>query len=163
MNLIAAVDRNWAIGKNGRLLVSIPEDLKFFREETMGKVVIMGRKTLESLPGSMAMAGRTNIVITHNRSYRVNDAIVCHSIEEALQEAKKYRSEDVFCIGGESIYRQMLDYCDVVHITKVDYAYDADSFFPNLDEMSNWKVAELSEEKTYFDIVYEFVKYVKTK
>lgn len=162
MNLIAAVDRNWAIGKNGRILVSIPEDMKFFREETMGKVVVMGRKTLESLPGSMPVAGRTNIVLTRNRSYRVNDAIVCHSIEEVLREVKKYHSEDVYVIGGESIYRQLLDYCDVAHITKVDYAYDADTYFPDLDRIGNWKVADLSDEKTYFDIVYEFVKYVKT-
>lgn len=161
MKLIAAVDRNWGIGRNGRLLVSIPEDMKLFREETYGKVVIMGRKTLESLKDRSGLAGRTNIVITSNMDYRPKDAVVCHSIEEALLEASKYDSKDVYIIGGGSIYEQMLDYCDEAHITKIDYEYDADTYFPNLDENSHWKIEASSDEKTYFDIVYEFIKYVK--
>ncbi len=161
MKLIAAVDNNWAIGRNGRLLVSIPEDMKFFREETYGKVVIMGRKTLESLKDRSGLMGRTNIVITSNMDYKPKDAAVCHSIEEALEEASKYDSDDVYVIGGGTIYEQMLDYCNEAHITKVDYEYDADTYCPNLDENPQWKIAASSDEKTYFDIVYEFVKYVK--
>jgi len=161
MKLIAAVDNNWAIGRNGRLLVSIPEDMKLFREETYGKVVIMGRKTLESLKDRSGLAGRTNIVITSNMNYVAKDAVICHSIEEALEAVSEYDSDDVYVIGGGSIYEQMLDYCSEAHITKVDYEYDADTYFPNLDENPQWKISASSDEKTYFDIVYEFIKYVK--
>ena len=138
MNLIAAVDKNWAIGLNNKLLVSIPEDMKFFRQTTTGKVVVMGRKTLESFPNGQPLKNRTNIVLTSNRNYRVNGAIVVYSLEELLKELKKYPSEDIYVIGGESIYRQLVDYCDVAHITKIDYAYNADSWFPNLDEKEEW-------------------------
>ena len=90
MNLIVAVDKNWAIGCNNRLLVSIPSDMKFFRETTMGKVVVMGRKTLESFPGGQPLKNRTNIVITSDSDYKVKDAIVVPSIEAAVEELKKY-------------------------------------------------------------------------
>lgn len=157
------MDKNWAIGKNGKLLVSIPEDMKLFREETAGKVVIMGRKTLESLKGKGPLTGRVNIVLTQNPDYQAGDAVICHSIAEAVQAAAKYPPEDVYVIGGGSVYQQMLEFCDEGDITKVDYAYDADTYFPNLDEQQDWQIAAYSEEKTYFDIVYTFVKYVRKK
>lgn len=159
MNIIVAADKNWAIGKDNCLLVSIPADMKMFRRETTGKVVVMGRKTLESFPGGLPLKNRTNIVITQNRNYTVKDAIVVHSIEEALEEIKKYPPEDVYCIGGDSIYKQLLPYCDTAHVTKIDFAYAADSFFPNLDEMPEWEITAQSEEQTYFDLEYQFVKY----
>ena len=159
MNLIVAVDKNWAIGNGNKLLVSIPQDMKFFRETTMGKVVVMGRKTLESFPGGQPLKKRTNIVITRDKNYNVKDAIVVHSVEEALEELKNYNSEDVYVIGGESIYRQMLPYCKVAHVTKIDHAYEADTYFPNLDEMKEWQVTGVSEEQTYFNLEYEFVRY----
>lgn len=159
MNLIVAVDKNWAIGKDGQLLVSIPEDMKLFRSETMGKVVVMGRKTLESFPGGNPLKNRTNIVITTNKSYQKEGVIVCHSIEDALCELKKYESDDIYVIGGETIYRQFLPYCSVAHVTKIDYEYEADTFFPNLDEDANWSETDSSEEKTYFDLEYYFKKY----
>lgn len=161
MNIIVAVDKNWAIGKENHLLVSIPADMKFFRTTTTGKVVVMGRKTLESFPGGMPLKKRTNIVLTKDKNYKVKDAIVVHSIEEALEELKKYNSEDVYVIGGDSIYAQMLPYCDTAHVTKIDFGYEADAWFPNLDEDAEWKVAEESEEQTYFDLEYAFVKYVR--
>ncbi len=161
MNLIVAVDKNWAIGCQGKLLVSIPEDMKFFRTETENKVVVMGRKTLESFPNGRPLKNRTNIVITSDKSYNIKDTIVCHSVDEALEELKKYPTEDVYIIGGETIYRQFLPYCDVAHVTKIDYEYQADTVFPNLDEMPEWTVAERSEERTYFDLEFEFVKYVR--
>lgn len=159
MNLIAAVDKKWAIGKNGNLLVSIPEDMKLFREETIGKVIVMGRKTFESLPEKRALHDRVNIVITKDMTYEKRDVIVVHSIDEALEELKKYSTDDVYIIGGASVYEQFLPYCDTAHITKVDYAYDADTYFPNLDKDDNWKITEVSDEHTYFDICYEFAKY----
>ena len=163
MNLIVAVDKNWAIGNGNKLLVSIPQDMKFFRETTMGKVVVMGRKTLESFPGGQPLKKRTNIVITSDRSYDVKDAIVVHSIEEALEELKKYNQDDIYVIGGESIYRQMLPYCKLAHVTKIDHAYEADTYFPNLDEMDDWEVTGVSDEQTYFNLEYEFVRYEKVK
>ena len=161
MNLIACVDANWAIGKNNQLLVRIPADQKFFRETTTGKVVVMGRKTLESFPNGQPLKNRTYIVLTHNRNYKVKDAIVVYSVEELNEELKKYPSEDIYIIGGESIYDQFVDACDVAHITKVDYAYDADTYFPNLDEKPEWQITQDSEEQTYFDLIFHFYKYEK--
>ena len=163
MNLIVAVDKNWAIGKENKLLVSIPQDMKFFRETTMGKVVVMGRKTLESFPGGQPLKKRTNIVITRDKNYSVKDAIVVHSVEEVLEELKNYNSEDVYVIGGDSIYRQMLPYCDVAHVTKINHAYEADTYFPNLDEKEDWLVTGVSDEQTYFNLEYEFVRYERVK
>ena len=163
MNLIAAVDKNWAIGKNNQLLVRIPMDQKFFRETTTGKVVVMGRKTLESFPNGLPLKNRTNIVLTRNESYKVKDAIVVHSMEELREELKKYNSEDIYIIGGEQIYKALVDECDVAHITKIEYEYDADAYFPNLDEMPEWKIEADSEEQTYFDLEFFFYKYEKVK
>ena len=163
MNLIVAVDKNWAIGNQNKLLVSIPADMKFFRETTMNKVVVMGRKTLESFPNGLPLKKRTNIIITRDKNYQVKDAIVVHSVEEAVEELKKYDEEEIYVIGGESIYRQMLPYCKVAHVTKINHAYEADTYFPNLDEMEDWEVTGVSEEQTYFDLEYEFVRYERVK
>ena len=163
MNLIVAVDSNWAIGKNNDVLVKIPADQKFFREITTGKVVVMGRKTLETFPNGLPLKRRINIVLTHDENYKVPDAIIVHNIEELHEELKKYDSEDIYVIGGESVYRQLLDECDVAHITKIDYAFDADTYFPNLDEMPEWEITADSEEQTYFDLEYYFYKYEKKK
>ena len=163
MNLIAAVDENWAIGKNNQLLVSIPADMKFFRTTTTGKVVVMGRKTLESFPNGLPLKNRTNIVLTHNPNYSVKDAIVVHSLDELHEELKKYNSEDIYVIGGEKIYEQLLDECDVAHITKIDFEYDADAYFPNLDENPDWEITGDSEEQTYFDLELYFYRYEKVK
>lgn len=161
MNLIAAVDKNWAIGLRNKLLVSIPMDMKFFRETTTGKVVVMGRKTLESFPNGRPLKNRVNIVLTKDENYQVKDAVVLHDIEELKKELEKYPSEDIYVIGGESIYRQLLDMCDTAHITKIDYAYEADAYFPNLDEMEEWEITADSEEQTYFDLEFQFLKYEK--
>ena len=111
MNLIVNADKNWAIGKDNRLLVSIPQDMKFFRETTTGKVVVMGRKTLESFPGGQPLKKRTNIVLTSDRSYQAGEAVIVHSMEELMEELEKYPREDIFVIGGESIYRSLLPWC----------------------------------------------------
>lgn len=161
MNLIVNADKNWGIGKNNELLVHIPNDMKMFRQTTIGKVVVMGRKTLESFPNGKPLPKRTNIVLTRDEKYNVKGAVIVHSKEELLEELKKYPEEDIFIIGGESIYRMMLPYCDTAHVTRTDYAYDADTYFPNLDEMPDWHITEESEEETYFDIEYQFVKYEK--
>ena len=161
MNIIVAVDKNWAIGFENKLLNSIPEDMKFFRETTTGKVVVMGRKTLESFPNKRPLKNRTNIVITRQKDYQVDGAVVLHSVEEALDYLKQFKSEDIYVIGGASIYEQMLPYCDVAHVTVMNYAYQADTWFPDLDKMDDFVVAADSEEKTYFDLEYCFKMYVR--
>lgn len=159
MNAIAAVDVNWAIGNKNRLLTSIPVDMKFFREKTMGHVVVMGRKTLESFPNGLPLKNRVNIVLTANRSYKVKDAIIVHTKEELLEELKKYDSNELYVIGGGSIYEMLIPYCDTAYITKIDHAYAADTYFPNLDQMDDWEMTEVSEEQTCFDLEYVFAKY----
>ncbi|MBQ1604724.1 MAG: dihydrofolate reductase [Lachnospiraceae bacterium] len=163
MNLIVAVDKNWGIGKNNKLLTSIPADMKFFVSKTTGNVVVMGRKTLESFPNKKPLKNRVNIVLTRNPDYQVEGAIVVRSDEELQAELAKYDSEKIFVIGGESIYKKMLNMCDVAYVTKMDYAYDADAHFPNLDEMDNWELAEAGEEETYFDLEYAFCTYRRVK
>lgn len=162
MNLIVAADANWGIGKDNKLLVSIPADMKFFRNTTTGNVVLMGRKTLESFPGGLPLKNRVNIVLTRDKNYQAKGAVVVHSVEEALEEAKKYE-EEVYVIGGDSVYKQMLPYCSKAYVTKIDFAYEADSFFPDLDKEGEWKVTGRSEEQTYFDIEYEFRTYERVK
>lgn len=159
MNLIVAVDSNWAIGKENKLLVSIPQDMKFFRETTKGKVVAMGRKTLESFPGGQPLKNRVNVVLTTDKNYKVKDTVIVHSVEEMVEELKKYDSEDVYVIGGESIYRQLLPYCTKAYVTKIDHAYDADTYFPDLDADPEWEMTKISDEQTYFDLEYVFVIY----
>lgn len=161
MNLIVNVDKNWAIGNNGGLLISIPEDLRFFRDETTGKVVIVGRNTVKTFPGGRPLKNRKNIIVSTNKDLKVDDAVVVNSVEEALEAVKDYKSEDVYVVGGASIYKQMLPYCDVAHVTKTNYAYQADTYFPNLDEMDDWVIEAESDERTYYDIEYTFYKYVR--
>lgn len=163
MNLIAAVDKNWAIGNKGQLLVRIPGDQRMFRQETINKVIVYGRKTLETFPMAQPLDRRVNIVLSTKPDYKVKNATVVHDIEELLEVLKDYPSEDVYIIGGESIYRQMLPYCDTAHITKIDYAYQADAYFPNLDEDEDWEITADSDEQTYFDITYTFVRYERKK
>ena len=163
MNLIVAVDSNWAIGNKNQLLISIPNDMKHFREETTGKVVVLGRKTLATFPQGLPLKKRTNIILSKDKDFKVKDAVVVNSVDELLEELKNYPSEDVYIIGGESIYRQMLPYCDVAHVTKIDRSYEADAFFPNLDMDPEWEVTAESEEQSYFDTTYTFVKYERVK
>ena len=159
MNLIVAVDKNWGIGYQNKLLVRIPADQRFFRQETINKAVIMGRKTLESFPNGIPLKDRLNVVITSDPDYRVDGAVVVNSIDKAIEAVKDYDTKDVYVIGGESIYRQMLDLCDTAHITKIDYAYQEDTHFPNLDEMEEWVLTGDSDEQTYHDLIYPFNKY----
>ena len=159
MNMIVAVDANWGIGNKNNLLVRIPADHKMFRNETTGKVVVLGRKTLETFPNAKPLPNRTNIILSANPEYKVKDAEVVHSIEELLEHLKKYNDEDIYIIGGASVYEAMLKYVDTVHVTKIDHEYEADAFFPNLDKDENFKITAESDEQVYFDITYSFVKY----
>lgn len=163
MNAVVAVDKNWAIGNKGKLLVSIPNDMKRFRQITTGKIVVLGRKTLDTFPQKQPLKNRTNIILTRDMDYKVSDAIIVHSIDELLEELKKYPTEDVYIIGGDSVYAQMLPYCDTVYATNIERSYEADTYFPNLDKLDEWSVEEESEEQTYFDLEYVFRTYKKNK
>lgn len=163
MNMIVAADNHWAIGNKNKLLVSIPNDMKHFREETVGKVIVYGRKTLATFPQGMPLRDRKNIILSHRDDLQIKDAVVVHSLLELQEELKKYRSEDVYIVGGASVYEQLLFWCDVVHVTKVDHIYEADAFFPNLDQMEEWEITADSDEHTYFDIAYQFLKYERKR
>lgn len=163
MNIIVAVDKKWAIGKNNRLLVSIPQDMKYFRETTRGKVVVMGRRTLESFPEGKPLKGRTNIVLTRNEQFQKEGTTVVHSVDELLAEVKQYAPEDVFVIGGEAVYRELLPYCDKAYVTRIDKEYDADTHFPDLDQDKEWRMTKETDEQTYFDLLYIFTIYERVK
>ena len=159
MKAIVAVDLNWGIGCKGKLLQSIPEDMKFFKEKTIGNVVVMGRETFESLPGKNPLKDRVNIVLTRSESFNDDRLIICNSIDEVLNELQKYENDKIFIIGGESVYKQFLSYCDELYITKLYNRYKADKFFPNIHTMSNWDLVEESEVKEYNDVRYVFSTY----
>ncbi len=159
MNIIVSVDKKWGIGNKGKLLVSIPKDMKLFREETIGKVIIMGHNTLLSLPGSQPLAGRENIVLSKDKNLKIKGATVLNSLDSCLEYLREnnINDEDVFVIGGESVYRNFLPYCNVAHVTYIDYEYAADRHFLNLDK--EWNLVLETEEETYFDIPYTFRMY----
>lgn len=160
MNLIACVDSNWGIGYKNELLVKIPSDQKFFRTTTTGKVVVMGRKTLDSFPQGKPLKDRVNIVLTSNKNITPKDnEIYLNTVEEVLEELKKYPDEDIFIIGGSSIYEQFLKYCNKAYITKVEREFSADAYFPNLDKDDEWEITKESDEQTYFDNTFYFLTY----
>lgn len=161
MKLIAAVDSNWAIGNRGQQLVNIPQDQKMFREMTLGKVIVMGRKTLESLPGGQPLYGRTNVVLTRDPQFQAKGTKICHSVAEVLELLKDIPQDDIYIIGGQTIYEQFLPYCEEALVTWIDYEYAADTYFPNLDKSKDWKMTEESDEQTYFNLCYTYRTYKK--
>lgn len=161
MKLIVAVDRNWAIGNEGKLLASIPEDMKFFRTTTTGNVVVMGRKTLESFPGKRPLKNRVNIVLTRDEGYTADGAVIVHDIEELLAKIKDYSDKDIYVIGGGTIYDQLLRYCDTALVTYIDDEFKADTYFPDLDKDESWKMADSGERKEHEGTVYYFRRYDK--
>lgn len=158
MKLIAAVDEKWGIGKNNSLLTSIPEDMKFFRESTLNRVLVMGHNTLISFPNSKPLPKRVNIVLSRKENV-IDGAIVCNSFEQLFKVLQNYSSDDVFVIGGGMVYNLLLPYCDTAYITKMQFDGKADTFFPNLDENQSWQVINESAEKVYNGLRYSFVTY----
>lgn len=160
MNLIVAVTKNWGIGINGGLLLSIPEDMKYFREKTVGKTVLMGQTTLESFPGGKPLKNRTNIVLSDDPDFSPDGAVIVRSLQDALRELKKYPDDDIFVIGGASVYKLMLPYCRYAYITKMDISPEADRFIPDLDADPDWSVDIPGEEMHFEDVSYRFMRYV---
>ena len=155
MNVIVAVDANWAIGKSGDQLVYIPEDLKHFKELTMGHPVILGRRTMATFPGGRPLKGRRNLVLSRDPDFRPEGAEVYPDLAPLLAAAP----EDAFVVGGASVYRALLDRCDTAYVTKLDRAYEADCWFPNLDEDSDWTLAEESEPMEHEGLTFRYTVY----
>lgn len=158
MNLIVAVDQNWAIGKDGDQLVYLKEDLKRFRTLTSGHTVILGRKTLATFPGGRPLKNRHNLILSRNPQFQAEGAEVFASVEELVQRA----DGDAFVIGGASVYEQLLPYCDTAYITKIHAGFPADTYFPDLDKSEEWEVVEESESLEQDGIAYHYVTYRRT-
>lgn len=163
MKLIATVDNHWAIGHRGGRLVRIPTDERFFRFETMYKTVVMGRCTLEDFPAGQPPRDRNNIILTKKKDLKLSDVTVAHSFDEAMEAISAYPTDQVYVIGGASVFEQFLPYCDEAFITKIDYDYDADKYLPNLDKDPDWELVDVSDEQTYYDLIYERRRYVRKK
>ncbi|MCL2372413.1 MAG: dihydrofolate reductase [Defluviitaleaceae bacterium] len=163
MNLSVAVAKNWGIGCQGDLVFRIKDDLKRFRQLTTGKVVVMGRKTLESLKDGKPLPKRDNIVLSREAGLVIPGAIVCGSASETREVLKNYQPQDIFIIGGGDIYAQFLDDCKFAYITKVDATANADAFFPNIDEMPHWRLVEESQPMQQDGLRYSFCLYQNEK
>lgn len=140
MRAIVAVSNNWGIGKNNKLLFHIKEDMQRFKELTTGHVCIMGRKTFESFPFKKPLPNRTNVVLTHDTNYKseYDNVIIVHTMDELKELIKMYPSEEVYLIGGDSLYNALIDYCSTAYVTYVDKEMDADAYFPNLHKKRDW-------------------------
>lgn len=161
--IIASADENWGIGFQNRLLARVPEDMKQVSARTRGKVIVMGRKTLESFPQGKPLPDRMNVVLTKNRTYMVENAVVVHSVPELLKQLQDYRDE-IYVFGGESIYRQLLPLCSKAYITRFHAAFQADSFLPDFDALAGWELVEkgpIQVSKT--GLKYQFLEYRNTR
>lgn len=160
MNAIVNADANWGIGDKGDLIFPIPEDTKYFYSMTKEKIVIMGRGTLDSLPGGKPLPNRTTIVLTSNTQVVIPDVIICHNLGDLQKTLTSYNSEDVFLCGGQSLYFSLIDTCEIAYVTKVaSAAPEVARFFPNLDKKPNWEIIEQSEPHSYKDLSYRFCTY----
>ncbi len=164
MKAIVNVDTHWAIGCDNKLLFHLPEDMVFFKEKTMGKVVVMGKQTFLSLPKQQPLKDRTNIILTSNPATieKRDNMVICGGLDELLLELQNYNDEDIFVIGGEMLYKTLLDRCDEVFVTRVEaVAPNADKYFVNLDQDSRFCLREKSEVKQYGELRFAFYRYAR--
>ena len=159
MKAILSADLNWGIGCGGKLLKRVPEDMKFFRNITAGKVVVMGRETFESLPGMQPLKDRVNIVLSEKAYFNDDKITVCRSIDDLASKLAGYPSDDVFVIGGESVYTQLLPYCSEVYVTRFETFFEADRHFPDLEAIDNWELVSESEQHFYEGMSFRYLKY----
>lgn len=169
MNLVVAVDREWGIGYQGKLLVTVKEDLAHFRKLTLGKTVVYGSATLKTFPNGKVLKGRKNVVLSQNPNFSPEGAIVLRSLEELLDYEISHPEEEIAVIGGASVYRQLLPYCETAYVTRFDASFTKDAYFPNLDENPEWQCVYVSE--TYYSnavtdtvdgVPYCFTEYIRT-
>ena len=164
MNAIVVVDKNWAIGHEGGLLFSLPTDMKRFRSLTIEGTVILGRKTLDTVPGGKPLPKRRHIVITRNSDFQRDGVEIVPNPQAALEAAADVEDDKLWVIGGGSVYTALLTRCKRVYLTKVDAAApNADTFFPNLDKLPGWEVESTSEEIEENGVTFRFIDYVNTK
>jgi dihydrofolate reductase len=147
LRLIVAVERNWGIGLQGKLLFRIREDMKRIKALTTGHVIVVGRKTLHSFPGGQPLPERVNIILTRQAGFTAGSAVVAHNLAELDAELKKYARDEIFVLGGSDIYNLLLSYCGLAYVTKVDLDLTADRFFPELDHLPGWRLVEASEPR----------------
>lgn len=159
MNLIVAADKNWGIGKDGGLLASLPTDMKYFKEHTMGKVVVMGRKTLESMPGGKGLPRRTNIVMSRTPGFIAEGCTVVDSIDGLFDMIKEYEEDEVFIIGGAALYDLLYKHCDRLYITKIDAELEADTFITDMASDPDFELESESESITENGLTYRFCVY----
>ena len=159
MNLIVAVDKNWAIGRDGDQLIYIPEDLKRFKALTTGHPVILGRKTLATFPGGRPLKGRRNLILSRDPAFDPEGAEVFSDLDRLLAAAPA----DSFVIGGASVYRALLDRCDTAYVTRIDAAFPADKYFPDLDADPRWQIKEVSEPMEHESVTFRYYTYVKAE
>lgn len=161
MNLIVAVSEDYGIGKDDRLLFNLPSDLKYFKEKTLNKVVVMGRRTFDSLPFK-PLKNRVNIVVTADETFYSEGVIVVHSFEELFKKLEQYDDNDVFLIGGSSIYNKLMERCRLAYITKVHKKVDADTFICNIEKKENWQEIQTGELLTENGLDFEFKVFENT-
>ena len=163
MIAIAAVDKNWAIGNKGRLLISLPEDQKgVFRKYTAGHTVVFGTKTLETFPGQKLLPNRVNVILSRNFDFQKEGAVILHSVDE-LEDFLDLTADEVYLIGGASMYNSLIGICDKAIITSIRAEYEADCHFPNLDEDPAWEL-EYEEDPVMSEKGVEFtVRHYKRK
>ena len=168
MKLVVAVDKNCGIGNKGGLLAHVRADLRYFQSLTKGNVVILGSKTLQTFPNGMPLKNRENIILSRRADYSPEGATVVHSLDELLEVIKNYDTENVFVIGGSTVYDLLLDYCDTAYVTKFDKEFESDAFFRNLDESPEWELASVGEKQisnpetdTVPDMEFTFCVYKK--
>lgn len=157
--LIASADNNWGLGKNNQLLKPIPEDLKRFSGFTRGNLIIVGRKTLESFKEQKPLPDRINVVVTRDRGYVCEGAVIVHDME-ALSKVIQDFNGRIYVCGGETIYRQLLPYCKKALITKIDESFEADAYLANLDEASDWDKTLVGEwQESRAGVRFKYVEY----
>lgn len=164
ISAIVAVDNNWGIGYNGDLLEHIPDDLKYFKTITEGHVIVMGRKTWDSLP-KKPLPNRVNVVVSSKYTFEAKSgkgqpSLVLCDMPHCIQGITNSRDEEIFIIGGGEIYKQLLPYCDRVYVTLIEKSHDnVDTYFPNLDEAPEWEVSTRTELREYENVPYTFLTY----
>ncbi len=163
MNAIVNVTTHWGIGKNGKLLVSIPTDLHRFRELTLHKTVVYGRKTLATFPNGLPLSNRENILLTRDPEFKIEDAVICHDLDELRSILRDRYSENVFVIGGESVYKLLVPHCEKAYVTFSYTDLKADKFFPNLNRNENWYVSAIQPTQIEGRTPFRFVEYTNTK
>ena len=145
MKLIVAVDREWGIGYRGELLATVKEDLAHFRELTVGKTIVYGSSTLRTFPYGRPLKNRINLILSTNPNFKPEGAVVLHSVEELIAYEKSHPEEDIVVVGGASVYKQLMPYCETAYVTRFDASFEKDAYFPNLDENPSWQCISVSE------------------